>query len=237
LIAFGIRKTDGRARRAVTTKAIRRDLIMRTWMVPIVTVSSLALLAACGETSTQRTTTGAVGGGAAGAVVGGPVGAVVGAGVGAVAGANREKIDEGTDKAADATKEKVADATAADGRKTTARSADRVAGPSNADVKQAQTALQGIGLYDGKIDGIYGSKTIKAVGEFQASNDLARTGTLNRPTQEKLQQASAAGATPNREPAQGTSSPAVAPKEESATPPAPQGDATPGQQPTPQRSQ
>jgi hypothetical protein len=35
---------------------------MRKWMVPVVTLSSLALLAACGETSTQRTGTGAAGG-------------------------------------------------------------------------------------------------------------------------------------------------------------------------------
>jgi len=166
---------------------------MRKWLIPLV---SVAALAACGETSEQRTTTGAVGGGVAGAVVGGPVGAVVGAGVGAVAGANREKIDEGTDKAADATKEKVAEASDkidAKMEKTTARSADRVAGPTNVQVKNAQVALQDIGLYDGKIDGIYGRRTIKAVAEFQAKNDLPRTGTLTERTRDKLQQVASAG--------------------------------------------
>jgi len=168
---------------------------MRKWMVPLIGVSVIAL-AACGETTAQRTGTGAVGGGVAGAVVGGPVGAVVGAGVGAVAGANREKIDEKTDQAADATKETVADASdkieAKMDEKDTARSADRVAGPTNAQVKDAQVALKDIGLYDGGIDGIYGRKTIGAVAAFQAKNDLPRTGTLTEHTQTKLKQVASA---------------------------------------------
>jgi Putative peptidoglycan binding domain/YMGG-like Gly-zipper len=168
---------------------------MRKWMVPLVGVSVIAL-AACGETSAQRTGTGAAGGAVAGAVVGGPVGAVVGAGVGAVAGANRDKIDDKTDKAADATKEKVAEASdkieAKMDDKDTARSADRVAGPTNAQVKDAQVALKDAGLYDGRIDGIYGKKTIKAVAAFQAKNDLPRTGTLTESTQAKLKQVASA---------------------------------------------
>lgn len=167
---------------------------MRKWLIPVL---SLAALTACGETTEQRATTGAVGGGAAGAVVGGPVGAVAGAGIGAVAGANREKVDEGTDKATDAAREKVAAATDRSGpQATTARSADRVGGPNltKKEVRDAQTVLQEMGLYDGKVDGIYGRKTTAAVGKFQEQNDLPHTGTLNRPTQEKLQQqASAAG--------------------------------------------
>ena len=168
---------------------------MRKWMVPVMTVSGLALLAACGETSEQRTGTGAAGGAVAGAVVGGPVGAVVGAGVGAVAGANRDKVDEGTDKAADATKEKVAEASDKVESKmhhTHATNADR-AGLSSEQVKQAQTKLKDIGLYDGPIDGIYGRKTTKAVSDFQAKNDLPKTGALNRQTQAKLQQQASAG--------------------------------------------
>lgn len=187
---------------------------MRKWMVPVVTLSSLALLAACGETSTQRTGTGAAGGALAGAVVGGPVGAVVGGGVGAVAGANRDKIDQGTDKAADATKEKVAEASdKIEGKRqaTAARSADRTAGPalSKPEVKDAQTVLKNMGLYDGAIDGIYGAKTRRAVSDFQAQNDLPKTGTLNAPTREKLQQhASAAPArtAPGSQPAVPTQS-------------------------------
>jgi peptidoglycan hydrolase-like protein with peptidoglycan-binding domain len=170
---------------------------MRKWMVPVVTVSALALLAACGETSEQRTGTGAAGGAVAGAVVGGPVGAVVGAGVGAVAGANRDKVDEGTDKAADATKEKVAetsDKIDAKMHHSRATNADR-SGLSNDQVKHAQTKLKDMGLYDGPIDGIYGRKTTKAVSDFQGKNDLPKTGALNKQTQAKLQQQASAEST------------------------------------------
>lgn len=180
---------------------------MQKLIIPIV---SLAVLAACGETTTQRTTTGATGGAVAGAVVGGPVGAVVGAGVGAVAGANREKIDEGTDKATDATKEKVAEATdsnKSDAKSTRMRSADRT-GPTNAQVERAQTALRKIELYDGKVDGIYGPQTIKAVRQFQSVHGLAQTGTLNGKTREELQQqASAADKTESDETTQPATSP------------------------------
>ena len=172
---------------------------MRKWMIPLIGVSVIAL-SACGETSAQRTGTGAAGGAVAGAVVGGPVGAVVGAGVGAVAGANREKIDEKTDQAAKETKETVAEASEKvegkmDGDSASndsMRSADRVPGPSNADVKDAQMALKDLGLYDGAIDGIYGKKTIRAVNSFQADNDLPKTGTLTERTQTKLQQVASA---------------------------------------------
>lgn len=176
---------------------------MRKWMIPLVGVSVIALTA-CGETTAQRTGTGAAGGAVAGAVVGGPVGAVVGAGVGAAAGANREKIDEKTDQAADATKKKVAQTSdkieaKMDGQDT-ARSADRVAGPTNAEVKDAQTALKDIGLYDGAVDGIYGRKTISAVSEFQAKNDLPRTGTLTERTQTTLKQVASAEGTQQTQP-------------------------------------
>lgn len=164
---------------------------MYRFIVPVV---GLAVLAACGETQTQRTATGATGGAVAGAVVGGPVGAVVGAGVGGVAGANREKIDEGTDKAADATREKVAEATDSDkamSQSTRMRSADRTS-PTNAEVKHAQTALQKMDLYEGRIDGIYGPRTVNAVRQFQSLHGLAPTGTLNAQTRDELQQQAAA---------------------------------------------
>ena len=196
---------------------------MRKWMVPLVSVSVIAL-AACGETTAQRTGTGAVGGGVAGAVVGGPVGAVVGAGIGAAAGANREKVDEKTDQAADATKEKVAEASdkieAKMDEKDTARSADRIAGPTNAQVRDAQASLKDIELYDGKIDGIYGKKTIRAVSAFQAKNDLPHTGTLTERTRTKLQKvASADGMKDNQKtmPSTGTA-PTAAPSETHTSP-------------------
>lgn len=200
---------------------------MRKWLIPVL---SLAALTACGETTGQRATTGAVGGGAAGAVVGGPVGAVAGAGIGAVAGANRDKVDSGTDKATDAAREKVAEATDRSGQQaTTARSADRISGPgpTNEEVKEAQIVLQEMGLYDGKVDGIYGRKTVAAVGKFQEQNDLPRTRTLNEPTQQKLQQQASATGNKNRD--QGSS-------QDSQTPPA-QPKAREGTSPAPQQTQ
>ena len=197
---------------------------MRTWLIPML---GLAVLAGCGETTGQRATTGAVGGGAAGAVVGGPVGAVAGAGIGAVAGANREKVDEGTNRATGATREKIAQATDRSGSKaTTARSADRVAGPgpTNDEVKQAQTVLRDMGLYDGKVDGIYGRKTIAAVGKFQEQNNLPRTNTLNAPTQEKLQQQASSGGGTGGSSGSSTGGTRVSPQ-------SPSGQGTPGGQP------
>lgn len=200
---------------------------MRNWIIVAV---SMAMLAACGETQTQRTTTGAVGGGTVGALAGGPVGAVVGAGVGAVAGANREKIDQSTDKATAKAEKKISEATGTDkserssAQSSTAQSstmADNTAdarsgskqsgmqndamnernmqsanmpAPTNDQVKTAQVALRDLNLYNGPIDGLYGVKTIRAVNQFQAQKDLARTGTLNERTQRELQMASNADA-------------------------------------------
>lgn len=202
---------------------------MRTWLIPML---GLAVLAGCGETKEQRATTGAVGGGAAGAVVGGPVGAVAGAGVGALAGANREKVDEGTDRATDATRETIADATGRSG--DTARSAERVSGPTltNEEVKEAQTALRDLGLYDGEIDGIYGRKTIAAVGKFQEQNDLPRTNSLNAQTREKLQQqATSGGATGGPSGGASGGDTGGATGEKRVSPQAPSGQGTPRGQP------
>ena len=60
--------------------------------LPALLVAGLLGLAACGDSTAQRATTGALSGGAAGAVVGGPVGAVVGGTAGAATGA---AMDEG----------------------------------------------------------------------------------------------------------------------------------------------
>lgn len=54
------------------------------------------------------------------------------------------------------------------------------------DVKQLQTALQGLGLYKGKIDGVFGRGTLKAVRTFQTQNGLEVDGIAGPLTQEKL---------------------------------------------------
>ena len=53
-------------------------------------------------------------------------------------------------------------------------------------VKQLQTALQEKGYYTGKIDGVYGNATVKAVKAFQKDNGLKVDGIAGPRTQEKL---------------------------------------------------
>lgn len=62
-------------------------------------------------------------------------------------------------------------------------------GPTNQEVRQAQQKLQQMGLYKGRIDGLYGPKTIAAVNQFQSKNGLPQTGALTSTTQQHLAQA------------------------------------------------
>lgn len=54
------------------------------------------------------------------------------------------------------------------------------------DVESIQTALRNLKLYDGKIDGKMGSKTRRAIREFQASNGLKEDGKVGPKTWELL---------------------------------------------------
>jgi hypothetical protein len=164
---------------------------MRMLFIPAL---GLALLtAACGETSTERTGTGAVGGATAGAIVGGPIGAVVGAGVGAVGGAERNQIDRGTHKVAGAAQRGV--------DSVVGGNPDSSAAAPNAEarqtMKQAQQELKTLRLYNGPIDGIYGPRTKAAIAAFQARHSLAQTGQLDAETRQQLDAlASARGGAP-----------------------------------------
>jgi len=64
-------------------------------------------------------------------------------------------------------------------------------GPTNQQVREAQEKLKGLGLYQGRVDGLYGRQTIAAVDKFQSDNKLSRTGELNDATQKRLQTAQA----------------------------------------------
>jgi peptidoglycan hydrolase-like protein with peptidoglycan-binding domain len=55
--------------------------------------------------------------------------------------------------------------------------------PSNKDI---QVALKNAGLYDGEIDGQIGTKTRKAIKEFQKQNDLEVDGVVGKNTWEVL---------------------------------------------------
>lgn len=54
------------------------------------------------------------------------------------------------------------------------------------EVRALQTELKNQGYYSGKVDGIYGKATVKAVREFQERNGLKADGIAGQQTQEKL---------------------------------------------------
>ncbi|MCM8800057.1 MAG: peptidoglycan-binding protein [Candidatus Omnitrophica bacterium] len=56
------------------------------------------------------------------------------------------------------------------------------AGPYKPTNKQIQLALKNAGFYKGVIDGVIGPKTIKAIKEFQAKNNLAVDGKVGPKT-------------------------------------------------------
>ncbi len=58
--------------------------------------------------------------------------------------------------------------------------------PQNPSPKDIQTALKNAGFYTGRIDGIIGPKTKKAIREFQEKNGLAVDGKVGPKTWERL---------------------------------------------------
>ena len=59
-------------------------------------------------------------------------------------------------------------------------------GSRGTEVKQLQTELKKLGYYNGKIDGIFGNGTLKAVKAFQRGNGLKEDGIAGQQTQQKL---------------------------------------------------
>jgi hypothetical protein len=169
---------------------------MRHWI--LVPVTAALFTAACGETTTQRATTGAAGGAIIGAVVGGPIGALVGAGIGGAGGAYKDEIQQTADAAVGDLSTRTEKAIEGDAPRATGAAiepAERVqaapakprSGLTNREVREAQIALREMGLYDGEIDGMYGRRTIGAVKRFQAGQEGMRsTGTLDEPTQRRI---------------------------------------------------
>jgi hypothetical protein len=62
----------------------------------------------------------------------------------------------------------------------------RYTGDSGSEVWNAQIALQGLGYYEGEIDGKFGKKLRNAILMFQEDHGLTVTGSLNQNTYEKL---------------------------------------------------
>ena len=61
-------------------------------------------------------------------------------------------------------------------------------GSTGEEVKQIQTKLKNWGYYKGNIDGIYGSKTVKAVKDFQNKNGLEVDGNIGPITLAKMEE-------------------------------------------------
>lgn len=57
-------------------------------------------------------------------------------------------------------------------------------------VRDVQVALQSLGFYNGAIDGIYGSRTVRAVTEFQRSRRLVGDGQVGALTWQALRNSS-----------------------------------------------
>ncbi|MGN0777966.1 MAG: peptidoglycan-binding protein [Aristaeellaceae bacterium] len=68
-------------------------------------------------------------------------------------------------------------------------------GDKGSQVKELQQALRTLGLYKGKIDGVYGSGTTKAVKAFQKSKGLTQDGIAGSKTLAALRKAGQAGTT------------------------------------------
>lgn len=69
-------------------------------------------------------------------------------------------------------------------------------------IKEIQTCLKNAGFYDGKIDGVRGKKTRKAIREFQKANGVVADGVVGKKTSEllnKYAQGSPAGAASTEE--------------------------------------
>ena len=173
---------------------------MRILMIAPLTLAVLA--AGCGETRTQKAATGGVGGAAVGAVAGGPVGALIGAGVGAAGGAYREEGDAAVDRVADRAQAEIGGETRPQAGSGTAQQpmehrSGALRAPAsdltNEQVRKAQTSLKDMGLYDGRIDGLYGPRTIRAVRQFQERQDLRQTGALDEKTRQELEVAATKG--------------------------------------------
>jgi len=163
----------------------------------------LALVAACGQTDTQRAGTGAAGGALAGLALGGPIGMLVGGAAGAGAGAYRDEVLPEADQLVARGTQEARQEMGSDNRTAQADSgiatrqnlaasnqtmAPRSQGATltNNQVRDAQTQLRDLGLYAGEIDGLYGPKTASAVGVFQQRQDLPVTMTLNNRTAQAL---------------------------------------------------
>ncbi|HEX6843381.1 MAG TPA: peptidoglycan-binding domain-containing protein [Stellaceae bacterium] len=159
-------------------------------------VIALGLLtAACGSNTQQRAATGGLTGLGVGALVGGPVGAIVGTAVGAAGG---WAMPEGADTLALNAIGKEKTAAAGPLREAGLASSGSSQASQGHLVRDAQTELQGEGLYHGKIDGVLGPETKQAIASYQAREGLQQTATLDQDTVDRMNLGSGSGRTAAR---------------------------------------
>lgn len=77
-------------------------------------------------------------------------------------------------------------------------------GSSGDDVKKLQQYLQGLGIYQGKIDGIFGPQTQQSVQQFQSAHGLAADGIVGPKTVSAIQSAQGGQGFPNTKPQDNT---------------------------------
>ncbi len=134
------------------------------------------------------------------------MGGVIGAAGGAATGAYREQLETEGDQLVNRTAAKI-DRDANEGAQAAAQPQDQQTWVresqrsqritlttsndlTNATVREAQQRLDKLGLYKGNINGLYGRRTISAVGVFQQQQDLPVSLALDARTQRELQMAS-----------------------------------------------
>lgn len=145
------------------------------------------------------------------------MGGVIGAAGGAATGAYREQLETEGDQLVNRTAAKI-DRDANEGAQAAAQPQDQQTWVresqgsqrttlttsndlTNNTVREAQQTLDNLGLYKGDIDGLYGRRTISAVGVFQQQQGLPVSLALDERTQRELQMASA---NPGVNPSSGT---------------------------------
>ncbi len=162
--------------------------------VKMVAALGLALVVAgCGQTTSERTTGGAAAGAATGAGVGalgGPVGALagaaVGAGAGAIAGATTRPEDVNLGRPPWTNPEARVPGAGTDERGARRRGMRTADAREGGDARQAQRALADRGYDPGPVDGVWGTRSTRALRDFQRASNLTETGRLDTRTMDAL---------------------------------------------------
>ena len=163
-----------------------------------VAASGLAL-AGCGTTTADRSMSGAGIGAGAGAIVGAvtslsvPEAAVLGAVAGGLTGALTKPDQVNLGKPAWSQSSNTPPSSPAAQQSSTQHSNYAYVPADSGTVRQIQSALKRLGLYDGRVDGITGPQTQSAIRSYQQQNGLAVNGQPSTQLLDHLRQRGVAG--------------------------------------------